>query len=59
MKIIIKNLIDYFNSKSKVIWKSKKQGFYLDISKSINIYKFKPSKTSKTLAYYIRKKYSI
>jgi len=59
MKIIIKNLIDYFNSKSKVIWKSKKQGFYLDISKSINIYKFKPSKTSKTLAYYIRKQYSI
>ena len=56
-KIIIKNLIDYFNSRSIISWQCKKQGFYLNISKAQKIYKFKPTKTMNTINTYLKFKY--
>jgi len=52
--ITIKNIL---NSKSKIIYKSKDEGFYLDISRSVKIYKFNPLKTVDTINSYTKNKY--
>lgn len=56
-KIIVKKLIDYFNSKSIVFWHYKKKGFYLNISKAQKFYKFKPQKTMNAINAYLKFKY--
>ena len=56
-KIIVKKLIDYFNSKSIVFWRYKKKGFYLNISKAQRVYKFRPQKTISAINAYLKFKY--
>ena len=50
---IVNILRDLLKSKSKIIWSYKKEGFYLNVSKAQNKYKFKPTKTSDTIKKYI------
>jgi len=54
---IVKTVKKFLKSKSKIIWNLKNEGFYLDISQAMKVYKFKPLKTEDTINSYIKNKY--
>lgn len=56
---ITKILIKLLKSKSKIIWKIKKQGFYLNISKAVKNYDFKTKTTTSVIKKYITNEYLI
>lgn len=55
---ITKIIADYFGLKSYINWKiHKKRGFYLNISRAIKKYNFKPLSTKKSILKYLNKNY--
>jgi len=56
---IVKVTKNILNSKSKVVWNLRNQGFYLDVSKAIKKYNFKPLRTADTIKKYIKAKYML
>jgi len=54
---ITKIIIKLLKSKSKIFWKIKKKGFYLNISKAIEKYDFKPMTTTSVIKKYIKSVY--
>lgn len=54
---IVQNIKSFFKSKSMVIYNIKNEGCYLDISRAMKVYKFKPLTTIETISLYTKKKY--
>jgi len=59
LKKVIKVIKNILNSKSKVVWNLRNEGFHLDVSKAIKKYNFKPLKTADTIKKYIKAKYML
>jgi len=55
LKLITKKIISFYKSKTKITWKIKNMGYYLNIKKLVNNYRFNTLSTSSSLMKYLKK----
>ena len=56
LQLIAKKIIRFYKSKTKITWKIKNIGYYLNIKRLVNNYHFNTLSTSVSLREYLKKK---